>query len=305
MYVIVPRSVPALPVFIRSVMPQPDMTSERRSAILSAYFRPWTLVFKYGSSRGHVPLARNLSLPPKRQRSGRTAPSFRKALKNYLRGHIVSNSNRILWANVLRTMTTMPENADEGEDDQDSKPVEALPENAFPVLSPSSIMAELRRVDRDAGADAAGEDIGNLSHSVHKALEQSMSFWDPPNSDPALHVPQRQSALRHSSAMPAGARGNAQEPPRKTAGPKKREKLYPGDADLSRDIQSWRSGRGRGEIWRRGVAESMICTQFCRGRPIRFALEAVVEDEVVGVRAGVSRTYFVRSMYSVTSCRDW
>ncbi|CAK0873882.1 unnamed protein product [Prorocentrum cordatum] len=199
MYVIVPRSVPALPVFIRSVMPQPDMTSERRSAILSAYFRPWTLVCKYGSSRGHAPLANNLNLPPKRQRSGRSAPSFRKALKNYLRGHIVSNSNRIPWANVLRTMTTMPENADEGEDDQDSKPVEALPENAFPVLSPSSIMAELRRVDRDAGADAAGEDIGNLSHS-------------------------------------------AQEPPRKTARSKMREKLYPGDADLTSNIQRWRRG---------------------------------------------------------------
>ncbi|CAK0851422.1 unnamed protein product, partial [Prorocentrum cordatum] len=186
MYVIVPRGVPALPVFIGS------------------------------------------------------APSFRVALKHYLRGHIVSPSNRILWANVLRTMTTMPENADEGEDDQDSKPVEALPENAFPVLSPSSIMAELRRVDRDAGADAAGEDIGNLSHSVHKALEQSMSFWDPPNRAPTLNLPLRQSALRHSSAMPAGARGNAQEPPRKIARSKMREKLYPGDADLTSNIQSWR-----------------------------------------------------------------
>ncbi|CAK0841562.1 unnamed protein product, partial [Prorocentrum cordatum] len=185
------------------------MTPERRSAILSAYFRPWTLVCKYGSSRGPVPLAKNLNLPPKRQRCGRSAPSFRVALKHYLRGHIVSPSNRILWANVLRTMTTMPENADEGEDDQDSKPVEALPENAFPVLSPSSIMAELRRVDRDAGADAAGEDIGNLSHSVHKALEQSMSFWDPPN----------------------------REPPRKIARSKMREKLYPGDADLTSNIQ--------------------------------------------------------------------
>ncbi|CAK0874374.1 unnamed protein product [Prorocentrum cordatum] len=242
MYVIVPRGVPALPVFIGSVMPQPEMTPERRSAILSAYFRPWTLVCKYGSSRGPVPLAKNLNLPPKRQRCGRSAPSFRVALKHYLRGHIVSPSNRILWANVLRTMTTMPENADEGEDDQDSKPVEALPENAFPVLSPSSIMAELRRVDRDAGADAAGEDIGNLSHSVHKALEQSMSFWDPPNRAPTLNLPLRQSALRHSSAMPAGARGNAQEPPRKIARSKMREKLYPGDADLTSNIQSWRRG---------------------------------------------------------------
>ena len=110
MYVIVPRSVPEMPVFIRSIMPQPDMTSERRSAILSAYFRPWTLVCKYGSARGLVPLAKHLNVPPKRQRTGKTAPSFRKALKDYLRGHIVSTSNRILWANVLRTMTTMPEN---------------------------------------------------------------------------------------------------------------------------------------------------------------------------------------------------
>ena len=250
MYVIVPRSIPALPVFIRSVMPQPDMTSERRSAILSAYFRPWTLVCKYGSSRGLVPLAKNLNLPPKRPRCGKTAPSFRKALKCYLRGQIVSTSNRILWTNVLRTMTTMPENADETEGDQDSKPVEALPEDAFPHLSPSSIMSELRRVDRDAGPDGAGEDIGNLSHSVHKALEQSMSFWESPNSEPAFHRPQRQSALRFSTAMPAGARGNAQEPPRKTARQKRCEKLYPSSANLTGCIDRWRRGR-RGEKSRR------------------------------------------------------
>ena len=250
MYVIVPRSVPAMPVFIRSIMPQPDMTSERRSAILSAYFRPWTLVCKYGSARGLAPLAKHLNVPPKRQRTGKTAPSFRKALKDYLRGHIVSTSNRILWANVLRTMTTMPENADEDEDDRDVKPVEALPEDAFPVLSPSSIMSELRRVDRDAGPDAAGAEIGNLSHTVHKALEQSMFFWDPPNSEPALHGHQRQTALRCSTAMPAGARADTGKPPRKTARQKRRDKLYPSSADLIGCIDIWRRGR-RGNQSRR------------------------------------------------------
>eukprot|EP00959_Pyramimonas_sp_CCMP1952_P426632 8935422-Pyramimonas_sp.AAC.1 len=75
-----------------------------------------------------------------------------------------------------------------------------------------------------------------------------MSFWDPPNRAPTLNLPLRQSALRHSSAMPAGARGNAQEPPRKIARSKMREKLYPGDADLTSNIQSWRRGPGGGNL---------------------------------------------------------
>eukprot|EP00959_Pyramimonas_sp_CCMP1952_P365373 7652260-Pyramimonas_sp.AAC.1 len=58
MYVIVPRGVLALP-FIGSVMPQPDKTAERRSAILSAYFLPWTLVCGCEFSWGLVPLAKN------------------------------------------------------------------------------------------------------------------------------------------------------------------------------------------------------------------------------------------------------
>ncbi|CAK0850909.1 unnamed protein product [Prorocentrum cordatum] len=217
-YVIAPRYAPAFPVIIQPVMPRSDMTTERRSAVLSAYFRPWTLACRHGSSRGLAPLARHLNLPPKRPRTGKNPPSFRKALKEYLRGHIASTSNLIPWANALRTMTTMPENAEEDDVDQDVKPVETLP-----------------------------EDMGHL-YSAHKALEQSMSFWGPPHSEPTLHWPQRQSALRHSTATPAGARGNAPEPPRKTARQNKREKPCPGDADLTRNIQRWR--RGKSEVIR-------------------------------------------------------
>ena len=123
-------------------------------------------------------------------------------MKYYLRGNIVSESNKTLWANVLRTVTTMPEHAADDKDDPDEHLVEALPEDAFPVLSPAGIMAALCCVDQDGGPDLAREGVGHRSQTVQTAMEQSISFWNPTVHEPLLHEPRREPAIRCSTDHP-------------------------------------------------------------------------------------------------------
>ena len=66
--------------------------------------------------------------------------SFRSSLKDYLRGNIVSEMNRALWMNVLRTLTTMPDTLNDDEADPTPHDVEPLPTDAFPILNPNIII---------------------------------------------------------------------------------------------------------------------------------------------------------------------
>ena len=252
-YIIVPRKIPALPVFIRSVMPQASMTPERRSAILSAYFRPWTLVNSYSSVNGPVVLARCLHTRTKVKKRNYAAEtevqhnkiktSFRSSLKEYLRGNIVSEMNRILWKNVLRTLTTMPEICDDEAEDSTAQDVEPLPPHAFPILTVTNIKEQLCQTGTCQEEITVNEPVQRLSNSVHAALEQSMSFWDVSFKNQEWANVGREPALRFSKALEES--GRELNRPNKKRRESEQATYYPVNSkhyDLEKKISDWKKG---------------------------------------------------------------
>eukprot|EP00959_Pyramimonas_sp_CCMP1952_P185697 3882460-Pyramimonas_sp.AAC.1 len=66
-------------------MPNHAMSKERRSKIMSAYFRPWTMVRRLGSVRS-TPFIGDLNIVPeeRRKKRGKVAPAgFRAAWKRH------------------------------------------------------------------------------------------------------------------------------------------------------------------------------------------------------------------------------
>ena len=172
-YALVPRATPHVPVFTSSPMPTRKMDIERRSMLLSAYYRPWTLIMAASQERV-CPYAGTLDMVPSSTRlRGKQMKerSYRRAWRWYVRGHVVSKTAVRV---IKRALMQIPADSQEGrerDDENATADIEPLPADADVSLSSSDLREMLRR-SGTAKAPAEG-----TSKEVHTAMQHGQKLW--------------------------------------------------------------------------------------------------------------------------------
>ena len=171
-YVLVPRTAPHVPVFKAAPMPSRQMDLERRSMLLLAYYRPWTLR-RLESRQRTCPFAGALDFAPCRGslRVKQARPrGYRRAWKWYIRGHVVSEvAVRLITQVLLQMPADSNEKNIDGEKSEDET-IEPLPEGADAALAPQEVRDMLRRT-------GAGDQVAGISKQVHVALQHGQKLW--------------------------------------------------------------------------------------------------------------------------------
>lgn len=177
LWVLVPRRAPHVPVFKFAPQPSRKMDIEKRSMLLSVYYRPWTL-HKLEAQERSVPFAAFLNRVPIQRRmsaSGKQTPvfqnSYRRAWRWYVRGHVVSYSAARIITQALMQMPA--DSKEEQTEPHEPAPVtEPLPEGGDAALSPPE-MRELLRV-----SGSPQNVVEGTSQLVQGAMQHGHKLWD-------------------------------------------------------------------------------------------------------------------------------